>query len=82
MPVSTAGCGVRALSLTRMRSATITQLVTTEEPPWARNGIAMPVSGISPVTPPAITNTWRARIEASPTASSRPNASLSARAAR
>ena len=49
------------------------QLVTTEEPPWARNGIAMPVSGISPITPPAITNTWSARIEASPIASSRPN---------
>lgn len=27
------------------------QLVTTEEPPWARKGMAMPVSGIRPVTP-------------------------------
>ena len=38
----------------------------------------MPVSGIRPVTPPAITKTWSATIEASPTASSRPKGSRSA----
>jgi hypothetical protein len=58
------------------------QLVTTEEPPCARKGIAIPVSGISPVTPPAITKIWRATIEASPTASSRPKGSRRARPAR
>lgn len=46
------------------------QLVTTEEPPWARKGMAMPVSGMRPVTPPAMTNTWSATIEARPVASS------------
>lgn len=33
------------------------QFVTTDDPPCARNGIAIPVSGISPVTPPAMTKT-------------------------
>ncbi len=58
------------------------QLVTTDEPPWARNGIAIPVSGISPITPPAMTNTWRARIDARPIASSCPNGSRRASPAR
>ncbi len=40
--------------------------------------MAMPVSGMSPVTPPAMTKTWSATIEASPVASSRPNGSSSA----
>lgn len=51
------------------------QLVTTEDPPCARNGIAIPVSGISPVTPPAMTKTWSATIDASPMARSRPKGS-------
>ncbi len=54
------------------------QLVTTDEPPCARNGIAIPVSGISPITPPAMTKTWSARMEASPIASSLPKGSRSA----
>lgn len=58
------------------------QLVTTEEPPWARKGMAMPVSGISPVTPPAMTNTWSATIEARPVASRRPKGSRRASPAR
>src|SRR5262249_37427418 len=73
---------LRAESLTRISRATIAQLVTTEEPPCARNGIAMPASGIRPVTPPATTNTWSARIEARPTARSRPKGSRRARPAR
>ncbi len=67
--------GSRAESLSRISNATMIQFVTTDEPPCARNGIAIPVRGIRPITPPAMTKTWSARIEASPVASSRPNGS-------
>lgn len=49
--------------------------MTTDEPPWARKGIVMPVSGMSAVTPPATTNTWIASTADSPWASSEPNGS-------
>lgn len=76
------GRGIRARLLIRSSSATMIQFVTTEEPPCARNGIAIPVSGISPITPPAITKTWRAGSAARPTASRLPKGSRNATAAR
>lgn len=66
------------MSLIRTSSATITQLVTTEEPPWATNGRVIPVSGISASTPPATTKTCSPTSAASPIASNRPNGSRSA----
>src|SRR6202042_2526 len=84
MPSSWIGCGAgrRAVSLIRISTATSAQLATSEEPPWDRNGVVIPVSGISRVTPPTITNTCRARTKASPPASSLANGSLTAIAAR
>ncbi len=36
----------------------ITQFATSDDPPYDRNGVVSPVSGISRVTPPITTNTW------------------------
>lgn len=74
--------GRRALSLIFSRIATSAQLATTEDPPWARNGMVIPVSGIRPVTPPATTNTCSAIAEESPTAKSLPKGSRAATAVR
>lgn len=74
--------GRRALSLIFSRIATSAQLATTEDPPWARNGMVIPVSGIRPVTPPATTKTWSAMAEERPTANSLPNGSRAAMAVR
>ena len=45
-------------------------LATTELPPKETNGRVTPVSGITLVTPPMITNACRAKIAVSPAASS------------
>src|SRR5580700_6169051 len=62
MPSSCIGCGAGrlALSLTRISSAISAQLAISEEPPCDRNGVVMPVSGISPLTPPTMMNTCSA----------------------
>ncbi len=60
---------------TRIRSARITKFATRLDPPYDTNGSVMPVSGISRVTPPTITNVWTATIVVRPVASSLPNAS-------
>ena len=59
----------------RSSSATITQLATSDEPPYDRNGVVRPVSGISPVTPPMTTKTWSAKTLPRPVASSLPKPS-------
>src|SRR5690348_4730628 len=56
----------RARSLTISSSASSTKLATTDEPPYETNGSVTPVSGITRVTPPTITNTWSANTDASP----------------
>ena len=61
---------------TRINSARITKFATRLEPPYETNGSVMPVSGISRVTPPTITNVCTATIVVSPVASSLPNASV------
>ena len=58
------------------------QLAMTDEPPWARNGIVIPVSGMRPMTPPATTKTWSAKAPERPIASSLPNGSRAASAVR
>ena len=60
----------------------ITQFATREEPPYDRNGVVRPVSGIRRVTPPMTTKTWRARTPARPVAISLPKPSRQTRAAR
>ena len=77
MPSSWIGCGAgrRALSLTRISRAITIQLATRDEPPWDRNGVVMPVSGISWVTPPTMMKTWSAKTNARPAASSLANGS-------
>ena len=60
----------------------ITQFATSEEPPYDRNGVVRPVSGISPVTPPMTTKTWSAKIAARPVAISLPKPSRQTSAAR
>ena len=67
--------GRRAWSEMRSSSATTTQLATSEEPPYERNGVVRPVSGIRPVTPPMTTKTWSAMIVPRPTAISLPKPS-------
>ncbi|CAM5732694.1 hypothetical protein SBADM41S_03678 [Streptomyces badius] len=47
------GAGLRAVSLIRIRMAISAQLASTDEPPYARNGIVIPLSGMRPITPPA-----------------------------
>jgi hypothetical protein len=44
------------------RMATSSQLATMDEPPWARKGSALPVSGMSPVTPPPRRRSPRSRL--------------------
>ncbi len=51
------------------------QLATSDEPPAARNGVVRPVSGMTRVTPPITTNTWRATTNDRPTPSRRPKSS-------
>ena len=53
MPSSWIGCGGgrRAVSLTRISRPISAQLATRDEPPWDRNGVVMPVSGIRPGHP-------------------------------
>ena len=53
----TDGAGRRVWSLIRRRRAMTAQFMTTDEPPWAKNGVVRPVSGMSRVTPPMTTNT-------------------------
>ena len=55
------GGGRRAWSEMRTSSAITAQLATRLEPPWDRNGVVRPVSGISLVTPPMTTKTWSAK---------------------
>src|SRR6185437_5233982 len=64
------GAGRRAASLRRASTATSSQLAIRLEPPWDRNGVVMPVNGISRVTPPTITKTCSANMKDSPLASS------------
>ena len=45
-------------------------LATIELPPYETNGSVTPVSGITRVTPPTITNTWSANTAVRPAASS------------
>src|ERR1700753_3077958 len=80
MPSSWIGCGagLRAVSLSRISSPISIQLPSSEEPPWARNGVVIPVSGISRVTPPTITNTCRASMKDRPPARILANGSLTA----
>ena len=54
------GTGWRAWSLIRSSSATMIQLAISDEPPYDRNGVVSPVSGISLVTPPMTTKTCSA----------------------
>ena len=51
------------------------KFATIELPPYETNGSVTPVSGITRVTPPTITNTWSAKTAASPAASSLENES-------
>jgi ABC-type dipeptide/oligopeptide/nickel transport system ATPase subunit len=67
--------GVRARSETSSSSASRTMLATIELPPKETNGSVTPVSGITLVTPPMITNACRAKIAVSPVARSFENAS-------
>ena len=64
------GGGRRAVSLSRASTAMRIQLATRLEPPWDRKGVVMPVSGMSRVTPPTITNTCSASMNDRPPASS------------
>src|SRR6201992_998670 len=79
-PSSWLGCGagLRAVSLSRISSPISIQLPSSEEPPWARNGVVIPVSGISRVTPPTTTNTGRASMKDRPPARILANGSLTA----
>src|SRR5262249_393235 len=64
---------VRARALSsemRSSSARITKLATRDEPPYEMNGSVMPVSGITSVTPPMITNVWMPMIAVRPAANS------------
>ncbi len=74
--------GRRAVSLIRMSRPIAIQLATSDEPPWERNGVVSPVSGISRLTPPTTTNTCSASTIERPAASSVPNASRQATAVR
>ena len=67
--------GCRARSDTSSSSASSTKFITTDEPPYATNGSVTPVSGITAVTPPTITNTCIAITNDSPVASSFENES-------
>ena len=69
------GAGRRASSEIRSSSATMTQLATSDEPPYARNGVVRPVSGMIRVTPPTTTNVCSATMNARPPASSLPKPS-------
>ena len=59
----------------RSSSAISAQFDTNEEPPYERNGVVMPVSGIIRITPPTTTKTWTARETARPAASNLPKES-------
>ena len=48
----------------------MTKLATSDDPPYETNGSVTPVSGISRVTPPTITNVCTPRMVASPAANS------------
>ena len=48
----------------------ITKLATSDDPPYEMNGNVTPVSGITRVTPPMITNVWTPMIVVSPAANS------------
>ncbi|SCG03983.1 hypothetical protein GA0115255_118685 [Streptomyces sp. Ncost-T6T-2b] len=72
------GRAVRAVSLIRIRMAISAQLASTDEPPYARNGIVIPLSGMRPITPPATTKIWIANAPERPMASSFPNGSRAA----
>src|SRR4051794_15588910 len=65
----------RAESETISSSASRTKLAMTELPPYEMNGSVTPVSGITFVTPPTITNTCSARTAVSPAASNLPKPS-------
>ena len=60
----------------------ITQFATRDDPPYDRNGVVSPVSGISRVTPPITTNTWIAKTTPSPVAISLPKPSRQTSAVR
>ena len=51
------------------------QFVRSAEPPWARKGIARPVSGMTRVTPPTTTKHCNAMVKERPVASSFPKPS-------
>ena len=76
------GTGRRAWSEIRESSAMITQLATSEEPPYDRKGVVRPVSGMSSVTPPMTTKTCRAKTPPRPQATSLPKPSRQIRAVR
>ena len=69
------GAGRRAWSEMRSSNAIRTQLATSDEPPYDRNGVVSPVSGISRVTPPMTTKTCSATTLPRPTAISLPKPS-------
>ena len=54
----------------RSSSARITKLATSDDPPYETNGSVTPVSGITRVTPPMMTNVCTPRIVARPAANS------------
>src|SRR3954452_18966323 len=72
-PVSS--CRWRAESETIRSRASSTKLAMIELPPYEMNGSVTPVSGITFVTPPTITNTCSASTDVRPAASSFPNPS-------
>ncbi len=69
------GIGRRAWSEIRSSRAMITQFATSDEPPYDRNGVVRPVSGISRVTPPMTTKTCSANTPPRPVATSLPKPS-------
>ena len=56
------------------------QFATSELPPWARNGVVRPVSGMSRVTPPMTMKHCSAIVKLTPVAKSLPNPSREAEA--
>ena len=60
----------------------IAQFATRLDPPYDRNGVVRPVSGMSLVTPPTTTKTCSANDVARPVASSLPKSSRTTSAVR
>src|SRR3954471_9224111 len=69
-PPPSASGSRRARSDTIKSSASSTKLATIDAPPYETNGSVTPVSGMTFVTPPTITNTWIANTAPRPVASS------------